>query len=96
MYIKAEIDIREGERDRLSHVISQHYVPIMKEAGWTLLASMLNRDNPLQLTNIWDVGVSPDEGIAFLRAHEKYPEMKEQMGKSTLNETLTFMEDWLP
>lgn len=96
MYIKAEIDIREGERDRLSRVISQYYIPIMKEAGWTLVVSMLNRDNPLQLTNVWDVGVSPDEGIAFLRAHEKYPEMKEEMGKSTLNETLTFMEDWLP
>lgn len=96
MYIKAEIDIREGERERLSRVISQYYVPIMKEAGWTLLVSMLNRDNPLQLTNVWDVGVSPDEGIAFLRAHKKYPEMKEEMGKSTLKETLTFMEDWLP
>ena len=94
MYIKAEIELVEGKAAQLSKMIQEIFEPVMAECGWQLVVSMRSKDNPNQITNIWDVGASPDAGFENIRSRPDYAEIKANMSECVLSETLIFMDNW--
>jgi len=96
MYLLAEITIKPGTVHILDSVLEQHLLPIVKQAGWELVASMRPTQDETRICNVWNVNDALDAGIDMIRNHADYPIFSAKLAECIESETLVPCEAWWP
>ena len=98
VFLKTEIEIKEGQEAALKTLIQDFLIPIMNGYGWQLEQSLVDdARSPGNVYNVWRIPDQKafDDGVNALRHHEDYPKTRELREIAIVQEKMTLTAEFI-